>query len=303
MKFVLFVLILCFSLHFNSALFWFNTEVKKVTKPVNTQRTTALRQQFISRLQKSARNMTVSQQQKVITSNANRVNQSPLQRALLPRTPYIRYTSGVQRQADSVKKQSNQTIPRDRFRGVVYQQRNGTVQRPAMIRQTNRTVINTNNRVLNSKLQPISRNNTNINNLAARRRTLSQVKVTKALLADSKQTKTSIVRNNQIHSLQHGTPVAKNDIKNTRTSLLHRTLTKKVANNITAQNQRRLQDNSLYQQRLKAFRNGTHPHSNLQSTLRRQKRQNELNDVPLERFNSMVFVRDAPAKEEDFDSS
>ncbi|CAF1520455.1 unnamed protein product [Adineta ricciae] len=291
MKVVLLILIVCFSCHYISGFSWFNSEVKQVTKSVVIQRTTGQRRQFDTRQQNPVRNFAHLQRQTKGVSKAQLANRTLLQQALLQRKYNIRNSTVVQRQADSVKKQNTQTVLQSRFQErLANQQRNRFLSQLSTRRQVNRTINIANNQLFNSRYRPFAKNNKTINqSLAAKRRTLSQVRVTKTLLSDSKQSQSLIAKNGNARFSQIRPLYVRYTAKYNNTNRLHRTLITQVVKKNKVQHQQRsnfAQKSALAQ-------------TNTQRSLLRRKRQHAYDDTAADPFNSMVLVRDAPVNDEE----
>ncbi|CAF1511389.1 unnamed protein product [Adineta ricciae] len=291
MKVLLLILIVCFSCHYISGFSWFNSEVKQVTKSVTTQRTTVQRRQFDTRQQNPARNFAHIERQAKGVSKAQLANRTLLQQALLQRKNNIRNSTIAQRQADSVRKQNSQTVSQNRLQErLVNQQRNRFLNQRPTQRQVNRTVKIANSRLFNSRYRPFVKNNkTNNQSLAANRRMLSQVRVTKNLLSDSKKSQSSIAKNVNARSSPNRPLYVRYTAKYNNTNHLHRTLITQVVQNNKVQ----------HQQRSNLVQKSTLAQTNAQRSLLRRKRQHAHDDTAANPFNSMVLARDAPVDGED----
>jgi hypothetical protein len=243
MKVVLAVLILGFFINLTSAFLWRSNEQK--TTPASMHRSIFLQQR------KQLHNGTHPFRQPVIAFNKNNTKYWSLQRVVNRRRYPIRNTTAIQRQADTIHKNTSRIIPRNRFRAIAYQQQqHRALNNPSVYRQANRTLNNTNKQIIHSRFRYIlPKNKTNATSFNRR-----------AFLA------ALFSRSDMIHSKSNGSSIAKNKIQrfsprllhgktvvtSTKTSFLRALTTKATNNNENLPQQRSLAD-YYYQEQFKTY--------------------------------------------------
>ena len=299
MKIIFVVLIFCFSINSISSFSWFgfrsNQQVKQITDlSTTTHRSTFQSRRYTFQQQNYIHNITNSRRPGIIPSNKNNTSYLSRQNINNQRRYQFRNTTAINRQADSINKNSSQLVPRNRFQAIVYQQQ----QYRSLNNQSNRVMNKTNNQRVNPRFHSFflgnKTNRTVIN--PNTRRGFSQAPFTKFILADSKRNNSSNIKTN-IQQLQLRSASAQ--------ASLDQILTTKINNNKVSPDRRRLLDNFYNQQRLKAFyqrlneQTASRTHSNMKTALRKRKRQNEQQNNSLDGIYSMINVRSET--ENDFD--
>ncbi|CAF1072094.1 unnamed protein product [Rotaria sp. Silwood1] len=233
----------------------------------------------------------------MIASNKNSIIRLLLQK--FHTRPIYRFddTGFVYYQNDNITKKSNQTI--------LYQQQHQFFDNLVTFHPVNRVNNNTYTNIIDPKfhffLSIAKKTTTSINHVD--HRVFPRVLLLKLLAAALKHNNSSIIKN-KIQSFRARSVLEKAIIKGAKQNL--QGFTTKATNNNGLQYQQRILDDFYNQQQLRTFdqntneRNATDIHLNMNSVLKKRKPRTEEDNSSSKIFNNMIFVRDAPVNQENF---